>query len=336
MQHENITQESRFERQANFAETAAKSQGKFRDTAGRNGGTRSAVHINQSMGLTMIVVTGATGKLGRHIIGGLLEKVPATTLAAAVRNLEDAADLIFSGVRVRKADYSKAETLALAFKGAKKLLLISSSEVGQRTVQHENVVAAAKDAGVRFIAYTSILRADSSTLAVAREHKATEEVILASGLDFAFLRNGWYLENHTENLGPALENGVMIGAAGQGQFASASRSDYAAAAVAVLTSAGHENKIYELAGDNPFTLKELASEVSKQTGTPVTYRNLSPSKYKEALAERGTAPHFADVLVDCDIGASRGELDSSSCDLQQLIGRPTRSLVNAVASVLSH
>lgn len=283
----------------------------------------------------MIVVTGTTGKLGRHVIEGLLEKVPATEIVAAVRNPEKAADLAARGVEIRQADYTKPDTLRTAFAGAEKLLLISSNEVGQRVPQHLAVIAAAKSAGVQFLAYTSVLRADSSTLALAAEHKATEEAIRASGLKFVFLRNGWYVENHTEQLGPAVQRGAIAGAAGKGKFASASRSDYATAAVAVLTSAGHDNKIYELAGDHPFTLAELANEVSRQSGKPVSYNNLSPEQYREVLVGLGIPPAFADILVDSDLGASRGELDSSSNDLHRLIRRSTITLADAVASGLN-
>ncbi len=279
----------------------------------------------------MIVVTGATGKLGRHVIDGLLEKVPAAEIVAAVRNPEKAADLAVRGVQVRQADYTKPDTLRTAFVGAEKLLLISSNEVGQRVPQHLAVIAAAKNAGVQFLAYTSVLRADASTLALAAEHKATEEAIRASSLNFVFLRNGWYLENHTEQLGLAVHRGAIVGTAGNGRFASASRSDYAAAAVAVLTSAGHDNKIYELAGDHPFTLAELANEVSRQSGKPVSYNSLSPEQYREVLVGFGIPPAFADILVDSDLGASRSELDSSSNDLHHLIGRPTVTLADAVA-----
>jgi NAD(P)H dehydrogenase (quinone) len=283
----------------------------------------------------MILVTGATGKLGRHVVEGLLKEVPAAEIVAAVRNPQKAADLAARGVQVRQADYTRPDTLRRAFAGAEKLLLISSNELGQRTPQHLAVVAAAKSAGVGLLAYTSVLRADSSTLVLAAEHKATEEAIRASGLKFTFLRNGWYLENHTEQLGPAVQHGAIVGAAGNGRFASASRSDYAAAAVAVLTGAGHENKIYELAGDNPFTLAELASEVSRQAGKPVAYNNLPPEQYREVLVGFGIPPAIASMLVDSDVGASRGELDSSSRDLHHLIGRPTVTLADAVASGLN-
>ena len=279
----------------------------------------------------MILVTGATGKLGRLIIEALLEKVPASQVVAAVRNPEKAAGLAARGVQVRKADYSQPETLGPAFAGVEKVLLISSNEVGQRLAQHTAVVEAARKAGVRLLAYTSILHADRSRLALAAEHKATEELIRASGLPYVFLRNGWYTENYTENLGPALTHGALVGSAGEGRIAAATRADYAAAAAAVLTGSGHENKVYELAGDNAFTMAELAAEVSRKAGRTIAYNNLAPEQYQGVLEGAGVPKPFAAVLADSDVGASRGDLNDSSGDLRRLIGRPTTPLADAVA-----
>ncbi len=283
----------------------------------------------------MIVVTGATGKLGHHVIQGLLQKVPATQIVAAVRNPEKASDLAALGVQLRRADYSKPATLASAFAGAEKVLLISSNELGERISQHKAVIDAAATANVKLLAYTSILRADTSTLALAIEHLATEELIRSSGLPFVFLRNGWYLENHTEALGPALQHGAILGAAQDGKFASASREDYGLAAASVLAGAGHENKVYELAGDNSYTLSELATEVSKISSTPVAYKNLTPSEYENALLGFGLPAALASLLADSDAGAAKGELDSTARDLHSLLGRPTTTLTEAVRAAIA-
>lgn len=279
----------------------------------------------------MFIVTGATGKLGRHVIEGLLAKVPANQVVAAVRDPAKAADLAARGVQVRRADYSKPETLESAFAGAQKVLLISSSEVGQRVAQHQAVVSAARKAGAWLIAYTSILRADSSRMLLAGEHKATEELIRASGVPFVFLRNGWYIENYTENLAPALAHGALVGSADGGRIAAATRADYAAAAVAVLTGSGHENKVYELAGDTAFTMAELAAEVSRHAGRAIAYKDLPPEQYQGVLVGAGVPAPFAEVLVNSDLGAARGELNDASGDLRRLIGRPTTPLADAVA-----
>ncbi len=281
----------------------------------------------------MIVVTGATGHLGRLVIEALLKKLPAREIAGAARNPEKAKDLAARGVEVRRADYSKPETLRTAFAGAHKLLFVSSSEVGQRASQHAAVVQAAKEAGVKLLAYTSILRAETSRLALAAEHKVTEETIRASGLPYAFLRNGWYLENYTENLAPALQHGALVGSANGGRIAAAARADYADAAVAVLTGPV-EKKVYELAGDHPFTMSELAAEVSRQAGKLVAYRDLPPDQYRAVLTGAGLPASYAALLVDADVQVARGELDDSTGELRRLIGRPTTPLATAVRAAL--
>ena len=282
----------------------------------------------------MIVVTGATGKLGRLVVDGLLKKVSASEIVAAVRSPEKAAELKARGVQVREADYSRPETLRAAFEGAEKVLLISSSEVGRRVAQHTAVIDAAKAAGVTLLAYTSLLHADTTTLVLAPEHKATEEALKASGVPYVLLRNGWYLENHTENLGPALQHGAVLGAAKDGKFSSAARADYAAAAVAVLTGEGFANKTFELAGDAAYTLTELAAEVSKQSGKTVVYRDLPVAEYAGVLTGFGLPEPIAQMLGKADEGAAKGELESDSRDLQTLMGRPTTALAEAVSVAL--
>lgn len=282
----------------------------------------------------MIVVTGATGKLGRLAIEELLKRTPPGALAAVVRAPEKAADLAARGVQIRQGDYARPETLVSALAGAEQVLFISSNEVGQRTAQHAAVIDAARRAAPRLLAYTSLLHADTSRMGLAAEHKATEAAIRASGLPFAFLRNGWYLENYTENLAPALQHGAILGSAGSGRVAAATRADYAAAAAAVITGAGHEGKTYELAGDVAFTMAELAAEVSRQAGKPVAYRDLPEAEYAAALVAAGLPKPVADMFADSDVGITRGELDDASGDLRRLIGRPTTPLAAAVAAAL--
>ncbi|PIG26274.1 NAD(P)H dehydrogenase (quinone) [Janthinobacterium sp. 35] len=282
----------------------------------------------------MIVITGATGKLGQHVIASLLTSVPAASIIAAVRNPAKAANLLALGVQVRQADYSDGASLDAAFKGATKILLISSSEVGQRAQQHQNVIDAARRAGVALLAYTSVLRADTSPLGLAAEHVITEAAIRASGLAYTFLRNGWYLENHTEHLAPVLEHGVVLGAAQNGRFSSAARLDYAAAAAAVLT-ADKPQAIYELAGDQSFTLAEYAAEVARQSGKAIVYNDLPQVDFKAALVGVGVPEGFADLLADSDAGAARGGLEDHGKQLSALIGRPTTRLLDAVKAALA-
>jgi NAD(P)H dehydrogenase (quinone) len=282
----------------------------------------------------MIAVTGATGHLGRLVIEQLLQKVPATGIAAVARNPEKAEDLVGRGVQLRKADYDEPATLDAALKGVDRLLLISSNEIGKRAPQHAAVVAAARKAGVRLLVYTSLLRADSARMSLAVEHLATEKAIQASGLPFVILRNSWYHENYTENLGSALAHGALIGAAKNGRIAAATRADYAAAAVAVLTTEGHAGRIYELGGDQAFTMTELAAEVARQSGKPVVYSDMAADVYAATLQSFGLPAAVAAMLASADEGISRGELDTQSGDLRRLIGRATTPIAEAVAAGL--
>jgi NAD(P)H dehydrogenase (quinone) len=282
----------------------------------------------------MIVVTAATGQLGRLVIAELLKRTPAANIIAAVRNVDKAADLAAQGVQVRRADYTDPASLDAALQGASKVLLISSDALGQRVPQHRNVIDAAVRAKVGLLAYTSVLRADTSELGLAAEHKETEALLRASGLPVSILRNGWYQENYTAGLGAALEHGAILGSAGQGRVAAAARADYAAAAAVVLTSAQPE-AVYELAGDDAFTLPELAAEVSRQSGKAVNYQDLPQRDYHQALLGFGLPEGLADLLADSDACAARGALDDKGGALSRLIGRPTRNLSEAVRVALA-
>ncbi|EPF6065862.1 SDR family oxidoreductase [Enterobacter cloacae] len=282
----------------------------------------------------MIAITGATGQLGRLVIEQLLKTVPANQIVAVVRNPAKAEALSQQGIVVRQGDYTDQAALTTALKGVEKLLLISSSEVGQRATQHQNVINAAKAAGVTFIAYTSLLHADNSPLGLHVEHVATEKALATSGIPYALLRNGWYTENYLASAPPALEHGVFIGAAGEGKIASATRADYAAAAAKVVSEEGHAGKVYELAGDSAWTMSELAAELSKQSGKPVVYQNMSEADFAAALKSVGLPAGLADMLADSDVGASKGGLFDDSHTLSKLIGRPTTSLAESVKTIL--
>lgn len=282
----------------------------------------------------MIAITGATGHLGQLTLTELLKTVPASQLVAIVRNPAKAETLAHQGVIVRQAEYGDQAAITAALEGVEKLLLISSSEVGQRAIQHRNVIDAAKAAGVKFIAYTSLLHADRSPLGLHVEHVETEQYLAASGIPYALLRNGWYSENYLASAPAALAHGVFIGSAGEGKIASATRSDYAAAAARVMGSDGHAGKIYELAGDEAWTLSELAAELSKQSGKPVVYQNLSEADFAEALKGAGLPEAFANLLADSDVGASQGGLFDESRTLSALIGRPTTPIRDSIRDVV--
>ncbi|MET8706489.1 SDR family oxidoreductase [Streptomyces californicus] len=282
-----------------------------------------------------IVVTGATGALGRLVVDDLLATVPAEQVVAVVRDKEKAADLSARGVELRIADYSRPETLAGAFRSGDRVLLISGSEVGRRVAQHAAVIDAAKAAGVAQLAYTGILGGPDADFTLADEHRATEQLVLDSGLPYTFLRNGWYTENYTANLAPVLEHRAVVSNAGEGRIASASRADYAAAAAAVLTGDGHLNTAYELSGDTAWPLAAYAALLSELTGEEIAYKNVPAAVHQEILVGAGVPEGFAAILVDVDAAIERGRLAGTSGDLARLIGRPTTPLAETVRTALA-
>lgn len=282
----------------------------------------------------MIVVTGATGQLGRLVVEGLMKRLPAGEIVAAVRSPEKADWAAERGVVVRKADYDQPDTLSSAFDGAGKVLLISGSEVGKRVAQHKAVVEAARDAGAAHVVYTSAPKADTSPLVLAPDHKATEEIIRASGLAATILRNGWYSEGYTQAIEQGARTGNFVGSAGDGRVASATRADYAAAAVEVLTGDGHANKIYELSGDVAWTRAELATEIAKATGKDVTYTDLPSDEHKAVLAQAGLPAPIVELLTAIDANIKDGVLSATPGDLKALLGRPTTPIAATVAEVV--
>ncbi len=281
-----------------------------------------------------IVVTGATGHLGRLVVEALLARgVPAEQIVATGRRVEALADLQDRGVTVRRADYTDPESLRAAFAGAEKLLLVSSSEVGQRLPQHRNVISAAKDAGVRLIAYTSFPHADTSTLPLAAEHLATEQVLAESGGPHVVLRNSWYTENFTSQLATYLEHGI-VGSAGTGRVSAATRADLAAAAAAALTEDWHEGAVYELGGE-AFTMSELAATVSEVTGRLVTYADVPVEQYAKILVAAGLPEPVAALYAEFDRAVADGEHYVEGNDLEKLIGRAPTPLADAVATAVA-
>ena len=280
-----------------------------------------------------IAVTGATGHLGRLVVEALIARGTAPAeIVAVVRDTAKAAGLLALGVQVREGDYDRPETLPAVLAGVDRLLLVSGNAVGRRVPQHTAVVQAAREAGVGFLAYTSILRADTSPIGLAPEHVATEEIIKNSGIPYVLLRNGWYVENYAGALGAAVSQGALFGSAGNGRIAAAARADFAEAAAVVL--ADGRPGVYELAGDEPFTLAELAAEVARQSGSPVVYTDLPEQDYRAALAGAGVPQDFAALLADTDVKIRDGHLDDDSGTLSRLIGRPTTPLAETVAAAL--
>lgn len=281
-----------------------------------------------------IAITGATGQLGQLVIEALLKQTDASNIVALVRHQNKAQHLTAQGIETRHFDYDQPQSLAPALDGVDKLLLISANEVGRRTPQHQAVIEAAQKAGVKYIAYTSLYNADKSALGLAQEHRETEALIKESGLSYTFLRNNWYSENYLAGLAHNIETGVLYGAAADGKISSASRQDYAEAAAKVLSTHGHDNKTYELAGSNSFTLNDLAGFISEASAKTVKYQNLSAEDYTQGLSQAGLPEGLINVIVDADIHTIQGAMFSDSKDLEHLIGRKTTSIQDSIKSLL--
>lgn len=280
-----------------------------------------------------IMVTGANGQLGRLVLGELI-RIEGIEVIAGVRRPASISDLPSQKIQVRNVDYDHTESLASALQGVDRLLLVSSSEVGQRTTQHRNVIEAARTAQVKLIAYTSVLHAPTNRMLLAQEHRETEELLHQSGVPYVLLRNGWYTENYLASLPQALAMGQIFGCASNGKLSLASRADYAAAAAKAVTGIDQAGKVYELAGDTAYTMNDIAAEMTRQIGKPVQYVDLTEADYIVALKAVGLPEGFAKALADSDAQAAKGALHEDSNQLSQLIGRPTTSLQDSVRTAL--
>ena len=285
-----------------------------------------------------IVITGATGHLGRLVVEDLLDRgIPATDIVATGRATDRLADLAARGVTTRRVDFDDVASLHGAFAAGDRVLLVSGSELGRRVVQHQSVIDAAAAADVALLVYTSAPRADSTPMQLAAEHRDTEELIAASGVPVVVLRNDWYVENYTDQLDTYLEYGAVLGSAGDGRISAASRRDYAEAAAAVLAAepAEHVGRTYELAGDESFTLSELAAAITEASGVTVVYTDVPVADHRAALVEAGVPEPVASVLADVDQAIAQGALLIETHDLSRLIGHPTTSLRDAVKAAIA-
>jgi len=279
-----------------------------------------------------IGITGATGQLGQLVVQKLKDKNPDAKLVALVRNPDKAKPL---SIEAKAFDYEQPESLPKALEDIDRLVFISGSEIGKRETQHKNVINAAKQAQVKQIAYTSLLHADTSSMILAPEHLATEKMLQDSGIPHTILRNGWYTENYTAGLKQAVEQGAIIGSAGDGKISSATREDYAEALAETIINDDHTGKTYELAGDQTYTMQDLAAEVSKQTGKNIEFVNLPEAEYAQKLQEMGLPEGMAKAFASLDYSASKNDLHDEGGELARLINRPTTSLSQAVKSGLN-
>lgn len=278
-----------------------------------------------------ILVTGASGHLGRLVVDRLLARgVAAADIVAGARTPDKAADLAERGVRVVAFDYDAPETLAAALAGVDRVVLVSASEPGKRTPQHRAVIDAAVAAGVSAFVYTSLFHADTSVLPLAQEHRETEEILAASGLPAVVLRNNWYIENYAGDVARAADTGVIAAAVGDARVAGAARIDFAEAAAVVVTDDAYLGRTLELAGDIPFSYADLAAAAAEVLGRDVAYQPLTQEQLLAGLAAAGLDEQVAGFVAGLDAGIAAGALDSDDRTLSQLIGRPTTPLVDAL------
>ncbi|MFV0315939.1 MAG: SDR family oxidoreductase [Microthrixaceae bacterium] len=280
-----------------------------------------------------IAVTAASGQLGQGIVSHLLDRVPASEVIAVIRDPAKAAPLTAKGVEVRIADYTDRDALTEALAGIDKMVLISSNEIGQRATQHANVIDAAKEAGVGYVAYTSLLHADTSPLLLAPEHAETERRLAEAGIAHSFLRNGWYHENQVTSIPGAREMGTVLTSAGEGRVASAARDDFAEAAAIVVTSDSPEI-IYELSGDTAWTQEELAEAISAAIDAPVTVTHVNSEAHREALTQAGLDDPMIDFAVSVDGHIAQGALADMPGTLSDLLGRPTTALADTLRDMV--
>lgn len=280
-----------------------------------------------------IAITGATGQLGQLVIQALLKRVSADQIVALVRDQKKATALAEQGVELRHFDYDVPESLAPALQGIDKLLLISANEVGRRTPQHKAVIEAAQLAQVPYIAYTSLLRADISPLGLAQEHRETEALIQASGLRYTLLRNNWYNENYLAGVEHNVASGKLFSATKNGPISSASRADYAEAAAEVLTTQGHEQKTYELAGSQSFTKTDLATYIAHAASKPVQYLEIDAESFAQGLTQAGLPEPVVNLITEADVETAHGAMFSDRTDLEQLIGRKTTTIQSQVEAL---
>ncbi|GIT80604.1 NAD(P)-dependent oxidoreductase [Leifsonia sp. LS1] len=301
-----------------------------REVTGRSGGW-SECPIERKHFMT-IVVTGATGHLGRLTVDSLLARgVAASDIRAAGRSADRLAPLAALGVQTAVIDFEQPETLAAAFSGADAVLLVSGSDIGKRVAQHRNAIEAAEAAGVSRLVYTSAPKATDTDLVLAPEHKATEELLAASSLAVTILRNNWYTENYVGLIEQAEATGELVGSAGTGRVASASRKDYAEAAAVVLIESGHEGAVYELSGDTAWTFDELAATIGALVGREVVYRSVTAEEHASILSGAGLDEGTVGFVVALDGNIRDGALADATSTLSGLIGRPTTPLAQGLA-----
>jgi NAD(P)H dehydrogenase (quinone) len=278
-----------------------------------------------------LLVTGANGNLGRRVIELVLAKNSGNKIiAGSSRNLEALSSYAGQGVEIRKVDFEDPKTLAEAFKGVDRLLLISTKALGkQRQLQHQSAIEAARKAGVKHIIYTSMINPENaSPLPFAADHLITEQTIKASGMGWTILRNSWYMDNLFEFLPPALASGKWFTSAGEGKVANVSREDCARVAVSVLLSGETVSKQYDVTGSNALTTDQIAEIASRVLNKPIQVVHISDEQLEQGLKAAGTPAYFVPVIVGLDANTRLGNVDVATDAVELLTGQNPESFEN--------
>lgn len=266
-----------------------------------------------------ILVTGATGQLGSLIVQHLRRRAPDVQVIAGGRRTAT-----IEGAEYRHVDYDRPDTLDAAMEGVTRVVLVSGSEAGKRIPQHRAVIDAAARAGVKLLAYTSILNADRNPMQLAQEHRGTEQALAEGRVPYVLCRNGWYSENYLGSAPVAIQYGVLMSASGKGRLSTATRNDYAEGAAALILRDDHQpGQAYELAGSTSFDKHEFAQMLTRLSGKPVAVEDLSEADYAASLLQAGLPEPFARILADSDAKSGEGWLFDDSRTLEKIIGRPT-------------
>ncbi len=290
--------------------------------------------------MNKILITGASGQLGKSVIKHLLNKVEAKNLAVLVRNEEKASDLKPLGIDVRIGDYTNYESLLAAFKGIDKLYFISGSDFEGRSKQHENVVKAAKEVGVKHVVYTSFMRKDESSASpisfVVADHIETEIWLQESGMNYTFLRHNLYMDMLPLFMGEnVLKTGLIYQPAGNGKVAFTLREDMAEVASHILTSKGHENKTYDITSDKAYSYNDIASILTDITGKTIAYSSPSVEEFNKTMTEAGVPEMYISLFAGFAQAMEQGELDHCNSVMEQLIGRKATSMADYLREVYS-